>query len=390
MAFSEPGVIHSRSIVPPFGGRSHMLLMQLKTPVIALAILFLMVLSLATGRPVHASSPADGVYDVLILDVSTDGDPSSDWEDDDFQELDEAPGRFDYEFEVIEPEDLSNARLRNADVLIIPWAHTYDWLSESLAERIVDFVAGGGTLIVHSFEEENGISVTDELLDDFGSSYRIVWRTEDFDSEDVEVIDDDHPLVSSPNETSDDDLSGWGSSIHSVIVDAGDAWEFATENNEGFITGCAIFRGGQIVVSGQDPEFHGTKDGDQGAFLMIENEITVGRDGICEGTGGGDDEDEGDEDDNERPPFIGGGVVGAFPQAAEAARANREREAAAASAAVAATPRPAAAVRPPSTGDGGLAADRQKTAPVLIAALATTPVTLGVDLSFRRRPGESR
>jgi hypothetical protein len=76
-----------------------------------------------------------------------------------------------------------------------------------------------------------------------------------------------------------------------------------------------------------------------------------------------EDEDEDDERDeaededeaDERPPFLGGGVVGAFPQAAEAARANRARAAAAAAAAVAATPSPAAAIRPPSTGDAGLA-----------------------------------
>jgi hypothetical protein len=61
-----------------------------------------------------------------------------------------------------------------------------------------------------------------------------------------------------------------------------------------------------------------------------------------------EDEDEADERQDERGRFLGGGVVGAFPHAADAARANRAR-------AAAATPSPAPAIRPPSTGDAGLA-----------------------------------
>ena len=64
-----------------------------------------------------------------------------------------------------------------------------------------------------------------------------------------------------------------------------------------------------------------------------------------------------DEDEDEQDRFLGGGVVGAFPGATDAARANRERAnaAGAAAAASASAPPPApATVRPPSTGDGGL------------------------------------
>ncbi|MPZ49802.1 MAG: hypothetical protein GEU75_11005 [Dehalococcoidia bacterium] len=310
---------------------------------LAFGVLGVMTLGLTGGnRPALAAAPSDGRYDIIILDVGI----SDDWDEGDFQELERSPGVSRYDWEVVDPDDLSRSDLLSADVLILPWDHDYDWLTDELIDMIREFVGDGGTLIVHNAVDDG----EDELLATFASSYEIVWDSEN--DEVIEITSKLHPLVSSPNTLTEDGLSEWGESFHASIASGGSAWQFATRTTNGNrISGCAIYGDGTIVVSGQDPEFHGSDGDSPMAFELIENEITAGESSTCSNSAGGG----GGEDPRQ---VVGGAAVAGFAAASDQARENRARANAAGAAAAAAQAAPAPAttsVRPPSTGDAGLA-----------------------------------
>jgi hypothetical protein len=356
-----------------------------------LAITLVATMMLATPRTSHAAPPSDGVYDIAVLEV---GDYTN-WEESLFDQFSGS----EYEWEFIGTGDLTSSDLDQYDVLVIPWSHDYDWLTPQMAAAIMNFVEDGGTLLIHSVvvNECEGIceaalpdGVPDALLAFFPSAYSVDWSTtrQGGDDEHVLIINPNHPLASQPNTLTEEGLSGWGDSFHSFVVAYGSAWQWvlATDFEEvdeeetdvsssparasqsgnelttqdiepgvdmAMIQGCAPLGAGVIVVSGQDPEYHGRPNSDDEieARMQIENEVKIG----ARGCGSVLRED----DRNQRPPNIGAGLSGLFngmptplPTAPSAV-------------APAAT---APTISPPRTGDGGLVSTSEASVLGLFAA----------------------
>ena len=194
-------------------------------------------------------------------------------------------------------------------------------------------------------------------------------------------------------------MSGWGSSIHSYAVAWGSAWQWVLATDfveveedetgpvaasqranelsaqdvepgvdEAMVQGCAPFGDGIIVVSGQDPEFHGRTPGENQiqARMQIENEVKIGA------TGCGNDRRE--DNSNQRPPNIGAGLSGLFQGQPTALPTAPSAVAPAAT---------APTISPPRTGDGGLVSTSK--APVLGLLAAGFVLTLLSVHRFARR-----
>ncbi len=181
------------------------------------------------------------------------------------------------------------------------------------------------------------------------------------------------------------DLSGWGQSTHNAInqATAGSAWNWATALSSGeFVSGCAAFGAGTLVITGRDPESH---TGNPGVLPMIENEIAAGTSGLC-AVAPPTPTATATPDPTATPRHrrrFGGGVAN-LPLLAQTARDNRDR-AAAAAAPVIAPPSTGTGVtiRPPSTGDAGLV--RSQSGLVSGGMLLVLPAgTVGLGLSAAR------
>ena len=341
----------------------------------SLGILALVIAAFSGGASrADAAPPKDGVYHIAVLDLPG----CCGWDDEDLTGLEDAPGVFDYEWDFLDPEDIVSD-LDDFDVLIIPYQHDYDWLDDNMIDAIVEWVWNGGTLLIHPINNDG--EGVDPILDAFGSKYSVNRNSEGGDT--VTIIAASNPLVTTPNKLSAAGLSNWGSSYHSVVVSAGSAWKWALSSPDGLIAGCTSYGEGAIVVQGLDPESHHSSG--NLTFEMLENEVTINRSGICAG-----------EDEEEEEPsipgvdggrFLGGGLVGGMAtQASAQARANRERaNAAGAAAAAAPASTPAAAVRPPSTGDAGLMdTNTGLGATTLLAGLLTATLFAGLRLRRQR------
>ena len=354
--------------------RTSPLLNRIPVFAVLLAITFVAAMTFATTRTTSAAPPPDGVYDIAVLEV---GDYTN-WEESLFDQFSGS----EYEWEFIETGDLTPGDLGQYDVLVIPWSHDYDWLMPQMANAIIAFVEDGGTLLIHSVNVETCEGICDVALPEgepdallafLPSAYSIDWATdsEGGDDEHVLIINPSHQLASQPNTLTEEGLSGWSDSIHSFVVAWGSAWQWVLatdfveveEDDTGplaagqdgsqvdaqdvvpgvdvaMIQGCAPLGAGVIVVSGQDPEYHGrpSQNDDVQARMQIENEVKIGATGCGNVLR---------EETNQRPPNIGAGLSGLFngmptplPTAPSAV-----------------APAPAATaptISPPRTGDGGL------------------------------------
>jgi hypothetical protein len=337
-----------------------------------LALSLITTLTFNTTQTTNAAPPSDGVYDIAVLDVGS----SFDWGEDDFQ----AFTANEYDWEMIQPDDLTASNLDGFDVLIIPWSHDYSWLTPQMASAIMGFVNSGGTLIIHSTycgevcPDALPEGFQDALLAFFPPEYFIDWFVGGYD-ETVLIINPSHALATRPNALTGAGLSNWGDSIHSFIGAWGEAWQWVlatdfTSQEEGevgdaavrqtqsdelstqeivpgvdvaMVQGCARFGDGVVVVSGQDPEYHGTNNDEPEAYLQIENEIKLGDVGC-----GNDRSRDRDDRQRQQPPNIGAGLSGLFNGMPTPLPTAPSAVAPAATSPV---------ITPPRTGDAGLAGD---------------------------------
>jgi hypothetical protein len=173
------------------------------------------------------------------------------------------------------------------------------------------------------------------------------------DIESIEELEDCLTQCSSPEECNADncDPSCAGEGDEEV------SWTYESGGDSGtdYIAVCVLELAiaASLEVSGLEQSFAGIA---QASDEELQDEIEELEDMDCDVVTKTweeeETEDDEDEDDEEEPEarFLGGGLF-----AGDMSAAQRNRARAQASAAVASTPRPAAAaVRPPSTGDGGL------------------------------------
>lgn len=124
------------------------------------------------------AAPDDEVYNIAVLKV---GGISGwggwrHWTDDDFTQLKVDPGVESYTWNTVPTTDLTANGLANYDVLIVPHMHSYGWLDPAKKQAIVDWVNGGGRLIVHSYYDLwQPELINDPLMAAFGDDYRVDW-----------------------------------------------------------------------------------------------------------------------------------------------------------------------------------------------------------------------
>jgi hypothetical protein len=319
------------------------------------AIAVLLVGAAYRSEPARAASPGDGVYDIGILQVGA----TSPFENDnsDFAALGSSPGFFSFSRTNINVGSLNSGGLKGIDVLIVPSFHLIGDIPAGAFSAIVAWVSGGGTLIVEPPDDSGPYP----LYQAFGSQYNIFYTGGSTNN--VAIADASNPLVSFPNHLTAPDLIGWGSSAHTFLTDLGSAWQVVTVDDNGIpLSACSTFGRGVIVAQGQDPEEHNTQPG---TFLLIENMVVIG----ANSSGCSSRSSAGRNVSHESV----GALFGALLQNNK----NKQQAPVAPSAAAPAT----GALRPPSTGDAGLADSGDG----LPAALLAIPLLLAATAVFATR-----
>jgi Cyclic nucleotide-binding domain len=117
-----------------------------------------------------------------------------------------ALARFELDLSVLADEELSFADLADYHAIVVgPNAYVSRSGVRSNAGRLLDYVAGGGTLIV----QYQGYSYEAEGLAPYPFGYRRPHdRVTDFDAP-VKILEPDHPVLRVPNEIGPEDWSGW-------------------------------------------------------------------------------------------------------------------------------------------------------------------------------------
>jgi hypothetical protein len=130
-----------------------------------------------------------------------------------------ALARFELDMSVLGEEELSYADLATYHAIVVgPNAYLSRSGVRSNAGRLLDYVAGGGTLIV----QYQGYGYEAEGLAPYRFRYRRPHdRVTDFDAP-VEVLEPDHPVLRMPNEIGPDDWTGW---VHDRGLYFGGEWD---------------------------------------------------------------------------------------------------------------------------------------------------------------------